>query len=96
MTLIIELSPHEQARLAAAADQEGMAPEELARKLLTDHLPPLTAEPQPEDPTLALFRQWEQEDAARTSDEAARENDLWEQFQANVNETRAALRMRPL
>lgn len=73
-----------------------MAPEELARKLLTDHLPPLAAESQPEDPTLALFRQWEQEDTARTPEEAAQENDLWEQFQANVNETRAALGMRKL
>jgi hypothetical protein len=95
MTLTIELSAAEQARLTAAAKQEGLAPEALARKVLTDHLPPLVEGPQ-EDPTLALFRQWEQEGAARTPEEAARENELWEQFQANVNETRAALGMRKL
>jgi hypothetical protein len=33
MSLMIELSPDEQARLAAAAKQGGMAPEELARKV---------------------------------------------------------------
>jgi hypothetical protein len=96
MSLMIELSPDEQARLAAAAKQEGMAPAELARKVLTDHLPPLPAEPHPEDPTLALFRQWEAEGTARTPEEAARENELWEQFQTNVNETRATLGMRKL
>ncbi len=96
MGLMIELSPGEQARLDAAAVHEGMAPAEFARKVLTDHLPPLAAELQHEDPTLALFRQWEQEGAARTHEEANRENELWEQFQANVNETRAALGMRTL
>jgi hypothetical protein len=96
MSLTIELSPDEHARLDAAAKQEGMAPEDLARKVLTDHLPPLVPPPQSEDPTLALFRQWEQEGTARTPEEAARENELWAQFQANVNETRAALGMRKL
>jgi hypothetical protein len=89
---MIELSPDEQARLAAAAKREGMTPAELARKVLTDHLPPPVEEPQPEDPTLALFRQWEQEGTAHSPEEAARENELWEQFQANLNETRAARR----
>ena len=96
MRLAIELSPGEQARLAAAAKQEGVAPAELARKVLTEHLPPLAEEPQPEDPTLALFRQWAEEDAKHTPEEAAQENELWEQFQANVNETRALLGMRKL
>ena len=96
MSLTIELSPDEQARLDAAAEQEGLAPAEFARKVLTDHLAPRAEAPQPEDPTLALFRKWEQEGTARTPEEAARENELWEQFQANVNETRAALGMRTL
>lgn len=95
-SLTLQLSPDEQARLNAAAEQEGMAPAELARKVLADHLPPLAAELQPEDPTLALFRQWEQEGTARTPEEAARENELWERFQSNVNETRRALGMRTL
>ena len=96
MSLTIELTAAEHARLAAAAEPEGLAPAELVRKVLTDYLPSLAAEPQPEDPTLALFRQWEEEGTARTPEEAARENELWEQFQANVNETRAALGMRKL
>jgi hypothetical protein len=96
MSLMIELSAAEEARLTAAAEQEAVAPEEMARKLVTDHLPPLAAEPPSDDPTLVLFRQWEQEGTARTAGEAVHEIGLWEQFQANVNETRAALGMRKL
>ena len=49
-----------------------------------------------EEPTLALFRQWEEEDAKMTPEEAAAEDELWERFQVNVNETRRALGMREL
>lgn len=94
MSLTIQLSPDEQARLDAAARQEGMVPEELAHKVLTEHLPPLEDGAMTEDPTLALFRQWAEEDAKRSPEEAAQENALWEQFLTNLNETRAALGMR--
>ncbi len=48
------------------------------------------------DPTLALFAQWAQEDARKTYEDRAQEELLWEQFEANLNETRAALSMRRL
>lgn len=96
MSLVIELSPQEGARLEAAASQQGLAPEDFARKVLDAHLPPLEGLPHGEDPTLALFREWEAEDARRTPEEAAEENELWEQFLKNLNETRAALGMRQL
>lgn len=95
MSLTIELHPGEEARLIAAAKREGLPPEELARKVLTEHLP-AADELQPEDPTLALFRKWEAEGTARTAEEAEQENELWERFQENVNQTRAALGMRQL
>ena len=96
MALTIQLSAAEQARLDNAAKREGLAPEELARKVLTDHLPPVHEELQREEATLALFREWEKEGTARTVEDAERENELWERFQANLNETRAALGMRRL
>jgi hypothetical protein len=73
-----------------------VAPAELARRVLAEHLPPLVEGSPDGDPTLTLFRQWAAEDAKRTPEEAARENELWERFQANVNETRQALGMRHL
>ena len=39
MTLILELTPAEEARLAAA--QNGLEPAALAKKLVTEHLPAL-------------------------------------------------------
>lgn len=41
MTLILELTPAEEARLAAAAAQNGLEPAALAKKLVTEHLPAL-------------------------------------------------------
>jgi hypothetical protein len=68
MTLTINLSPTEEAQLTAAR-QAGMAPVELARKLVTEHLPAATPDI-PEDPTLALFTQWDADDAQMTPEEA--------------------------
>ena len=56
MTLTIELTPTEEARLLAAAQKEGVEPAELARKLLASHLP---AADETSDPTLALLAEWE-------------------------------------
>ncbi len=41
MTLILELSPAEEASLAAAAAESGLAPAVLARQIVTEHLPAL-------------------------------------------------------
>lgn len=86
MTLTIDLSPTEEALLATAARQRGLDPAVLAKALVTGHLPaPVTL---PEDPTLALFAQWAQEDAQKTPEEVAEENRMWEQFQTNINAER--------
>ena len=86
MTLTIDLSPTEEALLTDAARQKGLDPAALVKALVTEHLPaPATA---PEDPTLALFAQWAQEDAQMTPEEIAEENRIWEQFQTNINAER--------
>lgn len=83
MTLTINLSPTEEALLAAAARQKGLDPAVLAKALVTEHLPePVTLS---EDSTLALFAQWAQEDAQMTPEEIAEENRTWEQLKANIN-----------
>jgi hypothetical protein len=93
MILTIELTPHEEARLIAAAQQEGMQPAELARKLLTDHLLQETSKT---DPTLARFVQWKSEDAQMTPEDLEQERGLWERFELGINETRRSLEMREL
>src|SRR5215213_3676972 len=58
MSLVINLTPTEEARLAAAAQQRGLAPAELARQLVTEHLPG-------SDPLEAVrvkLREWQEQD----------------------------------
>jgi hypothetical protein len=64
MSLLINLTPIEEARLVNAALQDGIAPEELAEKLLREHLTPepvTTA-----DAIRAKLRQWQKETATET------------------------------
>lgn len=55
MTLTIDLSPTEQARLTAAARQSGLAPDALAKRLVTEHLPPELS-PHDEEERVARIR----------------------------------------
>ena len=86
MTVTLELTPTEEARLAEAVRLTGLPPDEAAHSVLAEHLPPVDSGEN--DPTLALFAQWNAEDAAMTAEEAEAERRLWERFESNVNETR--------
>jgi hypothetical protein len=86
MTLILDFTPEDEARLAAAARERGMDPAEFARELLREHMPPLA----PGEATRALFAVWDAEDATDDPEEIAARNREWEEFKADVNATRAA------
>ncbi len=113
MSLLINLTPAEEAQLSAAARQTGLAPEAFAEKLVREHLP--TSAPaeeldrklrqwQEQDGTrlmptrtaAELFAQWDKGVARMTEEERDAEDRLWEDFQKGINQTRAALGMRPL
>ena len=87
MTLNIDLSPEQEARLRAVAQSEGLAPSEIVKKLLTERLRSVS-EYEESDPTLALFAQWDKEDQNITPAEIAEENRTWEEFKANINAER--------
>jgi len=53
------LTPAEELRLRVAAQQRGIAPAELVRKLLTEHLPPAHDE---NAAAIALLQSWLEED----------------------------------
>lgn len=93
MTVTLELTPTEEARLAEASRRTGLPPAEAIHSVLAEHLPWVDAE---NDSTLALFAQWDAEDAAMTAEEADEERRLWQRFESNVNETRQAQNMRRL
>ena len=87
MTLTIELTPELEAHLNAVARREGLDPAEVVKKLVTEHLP-LAPHKEEQDPTLALFSQWDDEDGNMTLAEIAEENRTWEEFKANINAER--------
>lgn len=88
MTLTIELTPLEEAQLTAAARQAGLDPAELARKLVTARLPPATPDT-PEDPTLALFAQWDADDAQMTPEDIAEAQRDYDEFTQQMHAERA-------
>jgi hypothetical protein len=99
MTLSIELTPDEEARLQAAAREQGLDPAICAHRLLTEHLPPLgadAAQASERDRTIELFEQWEAEDATDDPEEIARRNQEWEELKAQMNATRAEMGAEPL
>lgn len=86
MTLMIELSPEEEARLQAAARSAGMDIAECARRVLTEHLPPAG----PGQATRDLMRTWLQEDATDDPEEIRKAEEELAEFKAAMNETRTA------
>ena len=77
MTLILELPPEVEGALAAEARQKGTTPEHIALDRLRQQYfdSKLPVSPPPilrEDPTLALFAQWEAEYATTDPAELAR------------------------
>ena len=88
MALTIHLTAAEEARLETAARREGLDPAELARKLVIERLPS-TIPDEEEDPTLALFAQWDREDAAMTPEEIEEAKREAEEFKRNINAERA-------
>ena len=95
MTLTIELTPEQEARLNAIAQREGLDPAEVVKKRVAEHLP-LTLQDEERDPTLALFAQWDKEDQNMTPEEIAEENRTWEEFRANINAERDRAGARPV
>lgn len=95
MPLTIELTPAEEAQLLAAAHQVGLTPAELDRQLVRTHVPDVLAPP-PEDPTLALFAQWDAEDAQMTPEEMAAAQRDCQEFIRHMNAERAKVGARIL
>ena len=79
MSITLELTQDEEARLRAAAAREGISPEECAKQFVLPQLPPVSAEGPTNDRTLELLAQWAAEDATDDPEEIRRaEADLQE------------------
>lgn len=92
MTITIDLTAEEEARLRAVAGHEGFEPVECLRRLLSTTLP----SPAPGAATLALFADWEAEDATDDPAEIAARTREWEQLREDLNASRTATGEEPL
>ena len=63
MSLVINLTPAEEAQLSAAAMQTGIAPEAFVEKLVREHLPLKSASVESE--LDAKLRQWQAQDGVK-------------------------------
>lgn len=89
MTLTIDLAPETERRLRGNAAACGKSVQEYLLHLISE-LPEPLALSEPEA-TLALFQQWEDEDAALTPEGAAQEDDDWRRIEANLQSQRLTL-----
>ena len=95
MTLTIELTPEQEARLADAARKERLDPTILASKWIEEHLPPVQAQVTPDAENQAvidLLRSWREEDATDDEEELERRDKETQIFLHNLQTNRLNLR----
>ena len=94
MTLTIELNPTEEGRLVAAARLRGVEPEELAKSLVSEHLPSSNVQvPDAENQALInLLRSWREEDRTEDIQELERRDTATQELLHNLEVNRLALR----
>lgn len=96
MTLTIELTPEQEARLADAAQKEGAEPSVLVSKWISEHLPPAKAQAAPDAENQAvidLLRSWREEDATDDDQELERRDIENEALMKNLQANRLTLRV---
>jgi hypothetical protein len=87
MTLMISLDPDLEKRLITEASREGVAPDEYARRIIQEHLPPAGLSPAAVA-TLKILDDWERENATNDPEQIARNQREGEEFMQNLARNR--------
>ena len=90
MVLTISLTPSEGARLNAMALHDGVGAAELARKLVTDHLPPASPDTNVNQAAIDLLQSWLGDEAPTDPDQALMAERELQEFKRNMNANRVA------
>jgi hypothetical protein len=92
MTITLELTPEEQARLSDKAARFGLDVSSYLRRIVETEISPpaVPTGPLPGDRTREILAKWREEDDAMTPEEAAQAEAEWEELKANLNANRAA------
>ena len=79
MNLTIDLTATEEAQISTAAKQSHMAPADLVKKLVKEHLPAVTPDLSTED----LFALWAEDDAQLTDEEREQNECVYAEIEKN-------------
>ena len=82
MSILIELPPTEEAQVAETASREGVSVEDLVKKAIRHYLPQNPPEPI-NAATIALIKQWEEEDAKMTPEEREKDRQIFAEIEKN-------------
>lgn len=93
MTLTLNLTPAQEARLRAEAIAAGLTPEEYAARNL---IGTVSVAAHSTDHTADLFAQWEVEDGTGDPHEIIRRKAEWEELKGNLNANRSVNGEEPL
>jgi hypothetical protein len=86
MTLTIELTPDAERRLRRNASAQGKSVQEYLQSVISEL--PEAPEPTGAQALVELFKQWAEEDARLTPEEAAKEDAEWDEIEANIQANR--------
>lgn len=98
--ITLNLSPTEEAQIVTVAQQTGLDPAEYVKKLVQDHLPPVSATPAPavdskNDAAIALLKSW-MAAAPTDPEEISKAKAERDEFMQNLNRNRIESGERPL
>jgi metal-responsive CopG/Arc/MetJ family transcriptional regulator len=77
ISIIIDLPPAEEKQLTDAATREGVSVSDLIQKAIRSYLPKKGTTTHINAATLALIKQWEEEDANMTLEEIQKNHDIY-------------------
>lgn len=99
--ITLNLTPTEEAQIATAAHQTGLDPAEYAKKLIQEHLPPVSTAPMPgvdkeNAAAIAQLQAWRNEEATDDPEEVRRAEAELHELMQNLNRNRIESGERPL
>jgi hypothetical protein len=83
MSIVIELPPAEEAQVTDAATREGVSVGDLIKKAIRSYLPEIKNPVSINAATIALMKQWEEEDAKLSQEEREKVNRMYDEIERN-------------
>jgi hypothetical protein len=83
MSLVIELQPTEEAQITDAAIGQGISVDDLIKEAIRRYLPAIKPSASVNAATIALMKQWEEEDTQLSTEERDKARQMYEEIEKN-------------